>query len=249
MTQNPQGPYQPGQGQGGPYGQQGGQPPYGGGQQPPPYGQQQPPYGQPQPPYGQPQQPYGQHQPGSGPKIPEVPAFAQKLTGIGANWGTGGPRPAMPTPKSVTWAFLLAAAGSVIMVVYYLIQMITWAGYYGSFAGGFGIVGILLAAGVFVIAVMMRNGADWARITLAILTGLGALFALIALFSIGLVFTILGGFGALMLIFMLAEIAAFGGALFFLFQPDSNAYFKSASPGPGPGYPPPPPGGPQHFGS
>jgi hypothetical protein len=242
VTQNPQDPYQPGPGQGRPYGQ-----PQGGPQQPP-YGQQQPPYGQPQPPYGQPQQPYGQHQQsGSGPKVPDPPAFAQKLSGIGANWGTGGPRPTMPTPKSVTWAFLLASAGSVIMIAYYLIQMITWAGYYGSFAGGFGIVGILLAAGVFVIAVMMRNGADWARITLAILTGLGALFALIALFSVGLVFTILGGFGALMLIFMLAEIAAFGGALFFLFQPDSNAYFKSASPGPGPGYPPP--GGPQHFGS
>jgi hypothetical protein len=254
VTQNPQDPYQPGPGQGRP---QGGPPPHG--QQPPPpygqpqqpYGQQQPPYGQPQPPYGQPQQPYGQHQqqPGTGPKIPDPPAFAQKLNGIGANWGTGGARPTMATPKSVTWAFLLAAAGSVVMIAYYLIEMIAWSGYYGVFSG-FGIVGILLSAGVFVIAVMMRNGADWARITLAILTGLGALFALIALFGLGLVFTILGGFGVLMLIFMLAEIAAFGGALYFLFQPDSNAYFKSASPGPGPGYPPPPgPGGPQHFGS
>ena len=241
MTQNPQGPYQPGHGQGE------------GRQQPPPYGQQQPhgqqppPYGQPQPPYGQPQQPYGQQaQPGVGPKIPDPPAFANKLSGIGANWGTGGARPTMPAPKSVTWAFLLAAAGAAIMIAYYLIQMIAWAGYYGFFNGGFGIVGILLSAGVFVIAVMMRNGADWARITLAVLTGLGALFALIALFSVGLVFTILGGFGVLMLVFMLAEIAAFGGALFFLFQPDSNAYFKSASPGHG--YPPPPPAGGPHFG-
>ncbi|WP_285488089.1 hypothetical protein [Amycolatopsis taiwanensis] len=231
MTQNPQGPYQPGQGQGG-------------GHQPPPYGQQQPPYGQPQPPYGQPQQ--HKQQPG-GAKIPDPPAFAQKLSGIGANWGTGGARPTMPTPKSVKWAFLLAATGAVITIAYYLIQMIAWAGYYGMFTDGFGIVGILLSAGVFVIAVMMRNGAEWARITLAVLTGLGALLALIALFSVGLVFTILGGFGVLMLIFMLAEIAAFGGSLFFLFQSDANAYFKSASPGPGPGYPPP--GGPQHFGS
>jgi hypothetical protein len=245
VTQNPQGPYQPGQpggfpppGQGRPQGPPQGQP------QGPPQGGPQQPYGQPQPPYGQPQQPYGQQQPGFGQKVPEVPAFAQKFTGIGANWGTGGPRPTLPTPKSVIWAFLLAGGGAVISVLYYLIYMISFTGYFGGFYnGGTSIFGILIAAGLFVIAVMMRNGAEWARITLAVLSGLGALFGLIGLFGIGLIFTVLGGLGALLLVFLILQIATLAGTLFFLFQPDSNAYFKSASAGPGPGQP-----GPQHFG-
>jgi hypothetical protein len=235
VTQNPQGPYQPGQphnpGQGGP--------------------QQPPPYGQPQPPYGQPQQPYqgGYHQQ-QGAKIPEVPAFAQKFTGIGANWGTGGNRPTLPTPKSVVWAFLLAATGAVLSVLYYLIHIIALTSYWGTFYdGGMSIFGILISAGLFVIAVMMRNGAEWARIVLAILSGLGALFGLIGLFGVGMLFTVMGGFGALLLIFLIAQTATLGATLYFLFQPDANAYFKSATPGPG--YPPPPAGpggGPQHFG-
>ncbi|MET0134461.1 MAG: hypothetical protein ABW215_12820 [Kibdelosporangium sp.] len=241
MTQNPQGPYQPGQ--------PGGVPPHGQGRPQQPYGQQPPPYGQPQPPYGQPQQPYqGGHQQ-QGPKIPEVPAFARKFTGLGANWGTGGPRPTLPTPKSVEWAFLLAAAGSVLSVLYYLVYIIAFSSYWGAFyGGGTSIFGILISAGVFVIAVMMRNGAEWARIVLAILSGLGALFGLIGLFGVGTLFTVMGGFGALLLIFLIAQTATLGATLYFLFQPDANAYFKSATPGPG--YPPPPGpgGGPQHFG-
>lgn len=245
MTQNPQGPYQPGQpggfpppGQGGPHGQGGPQQPYG---QQPPYGQQQP-YGQ--QPYGGPQQ-----RPGTGPNIPDPPAFAQKFSGIGANWGTGAGRPTMPTPKSVTWAFLLAAGGSLVTAAYYLIYAIAFTSYWGVFYnGGMTVFGILIAAAVFVIAVMMRNGAEWARIVLAILSGLGALFGLIGLFSVGMLFTVMGGFGALLLVFLILEVATLGGTLYFLFQPDANAYFKSAA-GPGHGYPPPPPGpGPQHFG-
>jgi hypothetical protein len=240
VTQNPQGPYQPGQGQ------PGGFPPPGQGQGRP----QQPPYGQPQPPYGQPQQPYGQQppQPGGFAQSMQVPAFARKFTGIGANWGTGQARPAMPTPKSVIFAFLFSAAGAVVMALYYIAYAIAFSSYYaGFYNGGFTIFGILIAAGVFVLSVMMRNGADWARIVLAVLAGLGALFALLGLFSVGLLFTVMGGFGALLLIFLLVELAGFAGTLYFLFQPDSNAYFKSAAPGPGPGQPGPPPG-PQNFG-
>jgi hypothetical protein len=243
VTQNPQGPYQPGQpggfpppGQGRPQGPPQG-PPQGGPQQPP-YGQPQPPYGQPQQPYGQQQQPYGPP-PGQGPKVPDVPGFAQKFTGIGANWGTGGSRPTLPVPKSVVWAFLLAGGGAVVSALYYIIYMIGFSGYYLGF-GGTAIFGIIIDAGVFVIAVMMRNGAEWARIVLAILAGLGALFGLFGLFGVGLIFTVFGGLGALLLILTLVQIAAMGATLFFLFQQDSNAYFKSVAPGPGPG--------PQHFG-
>lgn len=250
MTQNPQGPYQPGQGQPGGYqppGQGGPQGPPQGGPQPPPYGQQPPPYGQQQQPYGQPQQPYGQ--PGQGPKIPEVPAFAGKFTGIGANWNSGAARPTLPTPKSVIWAFLLSAGGAVVNVIYAISYIIAFSGYaYGI--GGTVFIDIVVAAGLFVLAVMMRNGAEWARIVLAVLCGLGLLFGLIALFGISLIFTVTGGFGALLLIFLIIRLAALGATLFFLFQPDSNAYFKSAA-GPAPGQYPPPPGpgpGPQGFG-
>ncbi|MFC0114895.1 hypothetical protein [Kibdelosporangium aridum] len=246
MTQHPQGPYQPGQPGGNPHGQgpQGQGQPQGGPQQP--YGQQ-PPYGQPQPPYGQPQQPYGnyQQQPGgSGRKTPEIPGFAQKFTGIGANWGSGGNRPTLPTPKSVIWAFLLAGGGAIFSALYNIVYAIGFSSYYGGFYNGGSVVfSVLISAGLFVIAVMMRNGAEWARIVLAILTGLGLLFGLIALFGIGLLFTVLGGFGAVLLIFLIVQVAALAATMYFLFQPESNAYFKSASAGPG--YPPPP--GPQNF--
>jgi hypothetical protein len=243
VTQNPQDPYRPGQGQPGgfpPPGQGRPQGPPQGGPQPPPYGQPQPPYGQPQQPYGQQQQPYGQQPPppGSGPKIPEVPAFAGKLAGIGANWGTGGARPTLPVPKSVMWAFLLVLAGAAVNLLYSIFYIISFSGYYLGFGSGV-IFNIIIDAGLVVLAIMMRNGAEWARIVLAVLAGLGALLSLIGLFGIGLIFTVAGGFGAVLLIFLLVQIAAMGATLFFLFQPDSNAYFKSAS-GPGPG--------PQHFG-
>jgi hypothetical protein len=245
VTQNPQDPYRPGQGQPGgfpPPGQGRPQGPPQGGPQPPPYGQPQPPYGQPQQPYGQqPPPPYGQQPAGAGPKIPEVPAFAQKFAGIGANWGTGGARPTLPTPKSVIWAFLLASGGAVFSLLYSIFYMISFAGYVFGF-GSTVIFQILIDVGLVVLAIMMRNGAEWARIVLAILSGLGALFGLLALFAIGLAFTVAGGLAALLLIFLLVQVAALGAVLFFLFQPDSNAYFKSAA-GPGPGQP-----GPQHFG-
>ncbi|CAM4104886.1 hypothetical protein KIPE111705_40470 [Kibdelosporangium persicum] len=223
MTQHPQGPYEPGQGQG------------------------QPPYGQPQPPYGQPQQPYGGYQqPGGGARTPEIPGFAQKFTTIGANWGSGGSRPTLPTPKSVVWAFLLAAGGAVFGALYHLVTAIAFSSYYGVFYNGGSVVfSLLIAAGLFAIAVMMRNGAEWARITLAVLSGLGLVFGLIALFGLSVLFTVLGGFGALLLIVLILQLAALGATLYFLFQPDSNAYFKSASAGPG--YPPPGPG-PRNFG-
>nr|CEL22300.1 hypothetical protein [Kibdelosporangium sp. MJ126-NF4]CTQ93081.1 hypothetical protein [Kibdelosporangium sp. MJ126-NF4] len=170
-----------------------------------------------------------------------------KFTGIGANWGTGGNRPTLPVPKSVIWAFLLSAGAAVVSALYYIIYAIMFSVYFaGFYNGGVTVFGILIAAGLFVLAVMMRNGAEWARIVLAVLSGLGALLGLIGLFSVGLLFTVGGGFGALLLIFTLVQVAALGATLFFLFQPDSNAYFKSASAGPG--YPPPPGQGPQNFG-
>jgi hypothetical protein len=265
VTQNPQGPYQPGQpggfpppGQGRPQDPSQGHPqgPPQGGPQQPPYGQPQPPYGQPQQPYGQqPQQPYGQpqggygQQPGLGAKIPEVPGFAKMFTSIGANWGTGGNRPTLPTPKSVIWAFLLAVAGAAVNVLYAIFYIISFSSYYLG-VGSTVIFDFIIAAGLFVLAVMMRNGAEWARIVLAVLAGLGLLFGLIGLLGVGVIFTVAGGFGALLLIFLILQLATMGATLFLLFQPDSNAYFKSAA-GPGPGqYPPPPPGpqGPQGFG-
>jgi hypothetical protein len=257
VTQNPQDPYQPGRpggfpppGQGGPQGPpQGGPqpPPYGQPQQPPPYGQQQP-YGQQPPPYGQQPGGYGQQPPPPGgysaPAVPpQVPSFLRPLVSIGVNWNTGQSRPSLPTPKSVVFAYLIAVAGAAFSVLYNLIYMISFSGYYLGSGVGVGVFGIIVAAGVGVIAVMMRNGAEWARIVLAILAGLGALFGLIGLFGLSLMFTVAGGgVGALLLIFLLIETAAYGGVLFFLFQKDANDYFKSASPGFGQYPQGPPPG-------
>jgi hypothetical protein len=222
VTQNP-GPYQQGQPNYQPpdQGRPPGPPPQGGPQQQP-YGQ-----GQQPPPYGQPQQPsYGQQ-----PQGKELPAFAQKLTTFGENWGTGGAAaPTIARPKSVTLAFLLAAGGAVFGILYNIIWMISLPAFLGVNGGA--IFSILIGVGLVALAVLMRNGAEWARITLAVLSGLGLLFALIALFSVGWLFTYLSGFGALVLIVLLAQAAALGATLYFLFRPESNAYFKSATSGP-----------------
>jgi hypothetical protein len=250
VTQNPQDPYQPGRpggfpppGQGGPQG-----PPQGGPQQPYGQPQQPPPYGQPQQPYGQQQQPYGQ-QPGYGQQPPPqqsgkpLPGFAQKLTEFGAEWGTpGGNPPTIPRPRTVDYAFLLAAGGAVLGILYNIIYLAGIPSLIASSGGP--IFSILIGAGLVAIAIFMRNGAEWARITLAVLAGLGLLFGLLGLFAVSWLFTYMGGFGAVALIVLIAQLAALGGLMYFLFQAPTNAYFKSAS-GPRPGQypqPPPPPG-------
>src|SRR5262249_40081077 len=152
--------------------------------------------------------------PGQGPKIPEVPSFAKPLIGIGANWGTGGNRPTLPTPKSVIWAFLLSAASSAASILYSIFVIISFASYvgYAGFAGGGSVVfSIIIAVGLFVLAVMMRNGAEWARLVLAGLAGLSLLFGLIGLFGVGLLFTAGGGIAAIALIFLIIQLAAQAG--------------------------------------
>ncbi|GAB3910215.1 hypothetical protein GCM10029964_113610 [Kibdelosporangium lantanae] len=126
------------------------------------------------------------------------------------------------------WAFLLASASAAVTILYGIFYIVSSAGFFAGTA----IFNIIIGAGLFVLAVMMRNGAEWGRIVLAVLAGLGALFGLIALFQIGFIFAFAGGMGAVLLILMLLQIASAAGTLFFLFQADSNAYFKSAAPAP-----------------
>ena len=89
-----------------------------------------------------------------------------------------------------------------------------------------GIIFSLIISAVWVVVVMqMRKGANWARILLTVLGGLGILLGLIGFLGFGILFStgILGVLQALLgVVALVAEI----GAIVFMFKSDSNRYFK-----------------------
>jgi hypothetical protein len=205
-----------------PYGQQQqyGQAPYG--QQP--YGQQQ--YGQ--APYGQQQygQPYGQQPPHGQPFGQQRPGGA----GGGANAlippGFGGVPLPPDIPQSVQRAFLIWL---VIIAVNVLGTIVSTFGV-GDVSSGVGIVFTLLGAAIGVFLVLhFRGRAQWARIVLTVLTGLGMLFNLLAVFAS----LVLLGFAPLVGIVTLATCLVFlaGGALALInaWNATSNAWFGRVS--------------------
>ena len=185
---------QPAEGQQPPYGQpQYPQQPYGQPQQP--YGQPQQPYGQPQQPYGQPQQPYGQPQQPYG----QLPAY-----------GTGGQMPPGyapidtpkgPPPRQVETAVRLMFAIVALQVVSFVASLglrdqiiqqalaknpaasaetVRAAARVGFSVGlGLGVVFIVLYG---LLALQVRKGKNWARITTIVLAAIG-LFSLFNVIS------------------------------------------------------------------
>ncbi|WP_433784025.1 hypothetical protein ACQPX6_28045 [Actinomycetospora sp. CA-101289] len=216
---------QPPYGQQQPYGQQYGQQPYG--QQ---YGQQQP-YGQ----YGQ-QQPYGQQygqqqygQQPYGQQPPPGQPFGQQRPGGpggGANAlippGFGGVPLPPDIPQAVQRAFLVWL---VIIGVNVLGTIISSVGL-GDYFSGVGIVFALLGAaiGVF-LALHFRGRAQWARIVLTVLTGLGMLSSLLSFFASFVLF----GFAPFVGLVSLATSVVFlaGGTLALInaWHASSNAWF------------------------
>ena len=167
-----------------PYGNQPpsyGQPPYG--NQPPSYGQQ--PYGNP-PQYGQP--PYGEPaaaQPGSPFQMPaDRPRSFQDVMPPGGFSGMFRVE-GLPTELKVSyWIWLISGALGVVFGLFGFLAGIALT----AAMGGFGaillvlvLLGIVLAAAQVVLALRMKEGKQWARLALTVLTGVSLLLSLIAL--------------------------------------------------------------------
>ncbi len=76
------------------------------------------------------------------------------------------------------------------------------------------LIGVVLAA---IFAYFISKGANWARIVYTVLLGLGILLGL---------FGLLTSQPALLLVISLVSVVISVAIIFFLFRPDSNAYFK-----------------------
>lgn len=206
------------------------------GQQPPPgqgYGQQgqggygQPGYGQapqgPPPGYGPQGQPGYGPPPGGGTKLDLSPA------GIKAQYAQSRP------PKQIHQAFLavvgIFAVNALNIVLSAIATAIFFAGYaVGATGIGSAIVQLIVLAvlgaiGIW-IGIQMRAGFQWARITLAVLSGIGAIWGLIGVFGGLAVIGFFGLFGIILLLFSLIQLALCVAILVLMFRPASNnAYF------------------------
>lgn len=100
----------------------------------------------------------------------------------------------------------------------------------GAAAGGAGVgafIGLIIFVVWIAIVFQMRNGKNWARITLAVLGGLSVLFGVIGLFGLGALFSI-GVLGVLQGLLNLAQLAVVIGAIVFMFKADASRYFQAA---------------------
>lgn len=97
----------------------------------------------------------------------------------------------------------------------------------GAATVGVGVfIGLIIFAAWIACVFLMRNGANWARIVLAVLGGIGVLLGLIGLLTIGALFSA-GFLGVLQALLGLAQLGLTVAAIVFMFKPDANAYFAT----------------------
>lgn len=189
------------------------------------------PYGQPQGGYPQQGQPQGGYPQGGYP--PPAPPLSQ------------GELRAPERPKSVETAYLLWLIAAGVSILGSLLNFVTAQAIYdetrkslGSLGPEFdkaladagpsygGIIFSLIISAVWIVVVLqMRKGANWARILLTVLGGLGILIGLISLLGFGILFSI-GILGVLQALLGLVALVAEIGAIVFMFKSDSNHFFK-----------------------
>ncbi|WP_433266066.1 hypothetical protein ACQPZF_39795 [Actinosynnema sp. CS-041913] len=190
---------------------------------------------------GYPQQPGGQPPQGQPQGFPQQPGYPPQAPPLSPGELS---RPARP--KSVDTAFLLwmisAGLGILSTIVSFLtaeelakataerllgtsVDPVLVEGAQPSY--GSGIFSLILFALWIVVVFQMRNGANWARIVLAVLGGLGVLGGILGLFAMGLLFG-LGFLGVIQVLFNLVQLALTIGALVFMFKSESNYYFKAS---------------------
>jgi hypothetical protein len=145
-------------------------------------------------------------------------------------------------PKSVDTAYMLWLVAAGIGIVTNLIGLITAQAIADATARSLGvdpalvagsgpsyggiIFQLLLSVLWIVVVLQMRKGANWARIVLTVLGGLGILFGLMGLAALGILFAV-GVFGAIQAVLGLVALVVEIAAIVFMFKSDSNRYFKA----------------------
>ncbi|SNR93998.1 hypothetical protein SAMN06265360_13812 [Haloechinothrix alba] len=149
---------------------------------------------------------------------------------------------APPRPKSVDTAFMLWMVNVVVGILSSLLALASQDAIVeesadrlgvavdqaetGAAGGTAGIIFGLVIAVIFAgLAFAMRGGANWARIVLTVLGGLGLLFGLIGLMVLPVYFAI-GFLGSLIGLLEIASLVIIAAAIVFMFRAESNHYFK-----------------------
>lgn len=160
-------------------------------------------------------------------------------------YSSSNPDPVAPTrPKPVDTSFMLWIANAALGLVGFLVtisvgreatrtqvmeqlraqgETFTESQVDSLVTASFALGGIIAVAflGLYVLfAFKMRAGRNWARITLAVLGGLGLMLGLIGLAT--------GSGNAIEMIVTVLQVALVGAAIYFMFTKEANAYFDAA---------------------
>ncbi len=92
------------------------------------------------------------------------------------------------------------------------------------------IVWVVIAAAIIFVCIQMRAGQNWARITLTVLGGIGALLGLFGLIGgliAGIGFSVYGSvYDILNLVLSLVATALLIAAIVLMYRPNANPYFR-----------------------
>jgi hypothetical protein len=143
-------------------------------------------------------------------------------------------------PKSLDLSVKLWIAAAAVSLIHSILTIVNTNALVDEYAARLGVDTTLASAsapgigsvifqivliGVWVFFVFkMREGQNWARIVLTVIGGISLLLGVIALFALGVLFSI-GGLGVLEVLFSLASLATVGGAIFYQFKADANQFF------------------------
>ncbi len=149
------------------------------------------------------------------------------VEGYGQPTPAAEPPPSIKTAVSIVWAMVALSVLSAIVTVVFLDDIVRAAGVdlggsqedaarAGAIAGA--VIGVLIFGALWIVlAIFLRRGANWARIVLTVLAGIGLLSGIYSLST---------GQHALLLILGLLQMALYVALLFFLWRRDSSDYIN-----------------------
>lgn len=150
------------------------------------------------------------------------------VEGYGQPTAVAEPPPSIKTAVSIVWALVALSVLSAIVTVVILDDIVKAAGVdltgseadaarASAIAGA--VVGVLIFGALWIVlGIFLRRGANWARIVLTVLAGIGLLLS-------G-TFSLTTGQPALQLILALLQMALYVALLFFLWRRDSSDYIN-----------------------
>ncbi|QUF02230.1 hypothetical protein KCV87_22365 [Actinosynnema pretiosum subsp. pretiosum] len=189
-----------------------------------------------------------QQQPQQGYPQPGYPQQAYPQAGYPASAPDSASLQQVARPKNVDLSFMLWIAAAAVSLIGQILGLLTYkaqakelAIQMGAPAGadldaiiessspGYGsfVFRLIIIAAWVAVAFAMRGGANWARIVLTVLGGLGLVMLLIGGIAIlGLLFAI-GGLGVMQGLFVLVQLVLLIGAIITMFTGGASRYFAS----------------------